>query len=268
MITVENGMCRNPHLQKCGRVVLYIVCHDDQSEMEARRVQEELCSGDESQRLVCHIARISGKTRFFENEIWHRIRADAEAWSESYYVGTVAYSCGSKVPLDQLRQALLQATTRKPGGAPDVMALYNIEFQSHGPKHVISAAKTYHGSNFHAAWRALLSKLGFDEETIDRIEHSMPGFYCNYWLARPHIMRIYLDYVTRAMYAIEHDPGLSRLFSSDARYYCGSLTRERLMEICGLPHYPLHPFVLERLPSFLFTYMAVDIERSTSIFYR
>lgn len=247
-----------------GKLVLYIVCHDDASEREAREVEAELSSD----RCTCIIARISGKTRFFENEVWHRVLGDFTAWSEAAYVGMLAYSCRRKVPVDQVRSALSKAAFRDPGVGPDVLAMYNLDLHSYGKRHVISAATQYHGPGFETAWHALLYKLGFGEQTVDRVENSMPGFYCNYWMAKPYFMHVYLAYVTRAMQMITSEPELASLFNQNARYYCGSLTPKQLVEVCGQPYYTMHPFVLERLPSFIFTYMEADIERSTAVSYR
>lgn len=238
---------------KC-KACVQIICHDDASEEIAKQIR------DDHVPEWGQVLRISGRTKFFENEAFIHIQRMRDMWKDASYVGTVTYSMTRKVPRPNVVSESIKDELIKeaPEDRADVLAFVNIDFG--GGRTPAETAEYFHGTQWMVSWRLLLSRLGFTESEIADGEARMLGFYANHWVCKPHLMDVYLDYVIRAMRLMDEDPDL-RCNLMHGAGYSGGLTMDQLMEICGIPHYSLHTFVLERLPSFIFAHMECNVRR-------
>ena len=110
-------------------------------------------------------------------------------------------------------------------------------------------AQMTHGAHFVSVWHEVLRRLNFTESVLAAADE-LDVFFCNYWLARPLWMKVYLDFLDEAMTLMASDPLLRRLLSADASYREGSPLVAQ--EVFGDPFYHYHPFICERLPVLFF----------------
>lgn len=239
---------------ECDQACVHIICHDDSSEEIANQIRETHIP------MWGRVLRISGRTKFFENEAFHHIQHLRETWKDASYVGTVTYSMLRKVaPADVVQESIKDELTKPaPEARTDVLTFVNMDFG--GNSRPVETAALFHGNQWMASWKIMLRKLGFTESEIADGEANMQGFYANHWVCKPHLMDIYLEYVIRAMRLMDEDDEL-RCNIMHGAGYMGSLTMDQLVEICGIPHYSLHTFVLERLPSFIFGHLGCSVRR-------
>jgi len=110
------------------------------------------------------------------------------------------------------------------------------------PHAVFSVGEAYHPGLVEAADR-LLERIGvrFDlEQTIPQ------PIYFNFFVARRHAIEAFVrDLLAPAIDAATQDPVLRRLCFRNARYI--RPWPADLRELYGIDHYPLHPFIGERL---------------------
>jgi hypothetical protein len=116
-----------------------------------------------------------------------------EEWQQSDYVGTLlrVHNLAGNVP------QILQAAHNK---GYDV-----VPFQlNKGP--LMKQAVAKYSVQFTKAWNALMFSLGHDGDDLLRCSESAP-FYHSTWAARPDWMRLYIQYVSRAieMVMFNHD---------------------------------------------------------------
>lgn len=144
-----------------------------------------------------------------------------------------------------LADGLLQHVERsiREGGVADVVALL-----APGER-LRRQAQMTHGAHFVTVWHEVLRRLHFSESELMSADE-LDVFFCNYWLARPRWMKLYLDFLDEAMILMESDPRLKRLLSADARYSEGSVGVAQ--HVFGDPFYHFHPFICERLPVIFF----------------
>lgn len=217
------------------KIVVYVLCHDDHS----RRVATEAHAGSSWARVL-HIPT----TRYLENVVYEHVLGDRPGeWVDADFVGTLSWKAhlGTRLPP---RMHELGAALR---GAYDVVAFVS---PAHAP---FASAMVEHAAAAHppflAVWVPLLRELGIPEE--EAVSDAIPGFFCNNWMATPAWMALYTAFFQRARRLLDTLPGVrDALWSSSG--YRGAIPRERLMEIYGVPYYPMHAFVCERLPCVFF----------------
>lgn len=163
-------------------------------------------------------------TKHYESEFFMNIDVDPRA----EYVGMVTYSVlhKSKIFKTNILRVLENATE-------DVVAF-----------HVLPGENIQNMNKDHPKLLDVWTRLVVERLGVPSPECCDPMFFCNYWVAKPHIVKEYQEFLRRAAELLEDDPSVYE----DACYTQGKLSRERLCEISGKPHYTYHPFVLERLP--------------------
>ena len=80
----------------------------------------------------------------------------------------------------------------------------------------------------------------------------------NYWLTTPKLMLQYIEFMSTMLKIINTDSQVAGLLDHDAHYSVRKESRKRVARtIFGRGYYELHPFVLERMPSFFFSSLGV-----------
>lgn len=105
--------------------------------------------------------------------------------------------------------------------------------------------------NWHSGFKKALTQIveGIGEDMVGEVKNPI---YQNHFCAK---REIYQDYVKNwlipAMELIKNDPAVYKACTADSNYHklirAEALTPEQLQEKIGMPHYPLVPFLLERL---------------------
>lgn len=175
-------------------------------------------------------------------------------WEKEDYVGIVTYSI-----LDKLGKFKKQAvsidwqTIIKQANEKDidVIGLFCLDFKrgEKSPITLLESAVFHHGFNFYRGWRDLLLAMGYSQNKIDDCQ-DMSGFFCNWWVAKPQVLKEYIMFVARAMDKIQTNEALSKVFFRNSHYGTGNTTDEQKLALFGKDYYTIHPFVFERLLSF------------------
>lgn len=226
-----------PFVEKnMSRVLFYhAICVPDKERalelaMKTKRYQVHLCfhDGVEDQvqsvlyRHPYMIPYRLNSTRYYESEFFMNL---TEIDESSEYVGMVTYSILYKPCYKTNILKVLEKATE------DIVAFHVL------PGETIENTNRHH-PKFLDIWNRLVDKLGVSRSSPIRL------FFCNYWVAKPHVLKEYQAFIKRAAEILEEDPDVYE----DACYKDGKLSKERLVEISGKPHYTYHPFILERLP--------------------
>jgi len=246
-------------------VYLVIVCHDD----ESRHKAEALAKTHFSNRFFprTQVVVIKPDSKYFENQIWKHLENTRHEWSSYDYVGMITYNMENKVrDLTDIKKHIAGVLDGKIQGG-DVITMFNIDFviktdtNTNKRCTLLQGAKHFHGPYFRMAWNVLLDRLGYTRDyQLEDVENRMPPFFCNYWIARPTWMLKYLEAVKQAMAIMDTDPILIEYLHKNSGYN-GRLSKEKLLAMSGKPYYTMHTFILERFPSFFFTYNGAKIVR-------
>eukprot|EP00958_Prasinococcus_capsulatus_P009734 scaffold946_cov415-Prasinococcus_capsulatus_cf.AAC.9 len=188
-------------------------------------------------------------------------RCDAE------FVGLIAYKAAEKVG-HQVAQEIDKITLRatKSSGSQDA---HSVEFvalyQPRWNVPLMMDGLCFHGLHFRHAYCDLLTSVGFSERqqqltmpvclTRIQIEDSFAIRYAasNYWLTTPTLMLHYVQFMSMLVGKIHNDTRIQMALDHDARYGVKKASRKATAErVFHTHYYKLHPFVLERMPSFFF----------------
>lgn len=112
----------------------------------------------------------------------------------------------------------------------------------------VTFVRYWHGEPFLAAWNALLRALQYSEAQIRAFDRTKVCFYRNVFVAKTAAFQRLAAFMQRAMHVAQTDAAVRQLLAQDARYKEGQA--DVAQRVFGTPHYQLHPFVFERLPSF------------------
>jgi hypothetical protein len=221
-------------------ISLYIICHDDDSERAATALMQ-------SHYPYARIVRIEAENKYFENQIFTYLRNNSDEWAHTDYCGIITYSILQKIgkPVD-----IHEAIKTNPGG--DIYTLYNLQFvkkKLNLPISFLEGVTIQHGPFFFQTLMTILKRHGFREADI--MDKNVPGFFCNYWIAKSAWMMRYIQFFLNTKRMIEHDATLNT-YIHEHSWYTGNLSKERLIQISGRPYYTMHPFLFERLPCFYF----------------
>lgn len=253
----------SPHPPKVNdfTVIVYVTCHDDASEDQARSLAGPRWKIDEDPHSATEIVRLP-PSALMESSMYGILHERRDDWASADYVGLLTYSIAAK--LEAFSRGVVGAggwpgvrgNIAAAAPAPDVVGLFQVDFRKRSvggamtPVSMLEGAVFQHGMNFYRAWHALLSAMGYDEEAI--VDPTVKGFFCNWWIVRPGCMRAYVDFYLRATHLVRESPHLRRLMEADA-HYNGSLSPAQLGSLFGgRGFYTVMPFVFERLPAFFF----------------
>lgn len=229
-------------------VILYVVYHDDVSKEKAMQYEKY----EWAKPLYIP------STKYLESNAY-RILAGREhenEWSSKKYVGVIKYSFEEKTSVFDFDEVCRTA------GA-DVVAFVGPE--SHSPDtqgmSMIKTARRCH-QYFPTIWaHVLVTRMGLDESKI--FSDDIPAFYSNYWIARVDMFREYLRIYEIVQDVMERDELIRPVLYQNAAYF-QHIDTDRLTQIMGVPYYPYHPFVMERLPCLVFWLLGAKIKVVTN----
>lgn len=223
------------------RSMLYIICHDHQSEEIA--VKFISCKDNWMKPLL--ITNNTGN-KFFESIIYESLLNDRKLeWEDKDYVITATYKTISRSlhynsytqSLSQIYEYLLLAKTHN----------YDIVPFLRSGSGLISFTNYWHGKSFREAWDQLLVVMGYSMEII-RQYYEIKPFYRNIFIMKTKVLQELIIFMQKAIHIAKNDRKVVELLSKDARYSEG--TSEAALKTFGTSYYQLYPFIFERLPSF------------------
>jgi len=213
-------------------ILIYLIYHDDVSYKRIVKYEK-----------YDYIKMIKiESTKYFESIIFKYLFENKNEWIQKSHVGILTYTFETKIKknLDELYEIIKNKIYQK----NDVITFFNVG------KNLLENMKchTYLGEIFDYS----LPKIGIN----DKIHYDkIPGFYCNYWLAKTDIFNNYVTFANEYMKILDNndDTFLQKLVNSDAQYRsCTEVASAQLQKIIGYPYYIYHCFVMERLPCIYF----------------
>lgn len=213
------------------KIIIYILCYDEYTENVSKCVY--------GMYPWCRVFRIPEPSVYLEFSMYTIYLPQLQSeWADADFVGTLSWKAFKKVLLDDVN-AVIEAAGENPF-VPFFLYRGNALAQA-----------THAHPLFSRIWVRVLSRLGYPGHQI--MSRTIPLVQCNYWMAKPELMRMYIDFAKKLKQRMDtpNDSGLRALLYSDSQYR-GQLSKERLTEIFGKPYYTYHPFVCERMPGFFF----------------
>lgn len=172
-------------------------------------------------------------TKYFEGAIFNYLNDHQDEWKNKDYVGILPYSFETKcyITLDTIYEIIINNLKNV---NCDLIAFCGYD----------TIAKQLHG-NIVAVLNLILPKVGYSL-SIDY--QQIPCFYCNDWMTRPKYMKQYIDLYLRVrdLFEQQEDKHLQDLLNASANV-TSKLSPAELIKLFGFPHYPNHPYIMERL---------------------
>jgi hypothetical protein len=119
-------------------------------------------------------------------------------------------------------------------------------FAYHKNKNVVNKAEVFH-PGFKRALNNILNRIGFD---VDLEENTRFTVYQNHFIARSHIYEQYVkELLEPAVNEMrnENNKELQNIIWQDSNYHKKTTMPEKLKKELGVPYYPYHTFICERL---------------------
>jgi hypothetical protein len=218
------------------KVVVYVVCHDEESRKEAEAAWAAF-----PWATVTVLPDTPATSPYMEGAAFLTVLPEKRhEWEDADFVGVLSWRALEKINVPPTFLDDLEDLTKQQDAG--VVAL----LPSTEP--LIAKALNSH-PRFLEVWVPLLLELGFS--VADAVSSKPLSFMCNYWLARPAWMEAYLCFYARMAHVLGTEESLRDALRSDSGYPT-SLSAARLTHIYGTPHMQYHPFVGERMPCFFF----------------
>jgi hypothetical protein len=226
--------------------LLYIVYHDEESKKRAEKYEKEPWA-----RLM-----FIESTKYLESDAYRVLAGREEEWRDKAYVGVIKHSFEDKTSLFDFA-ALCEVS-----GA-DVLTFVGPE--SHSPDtqgmSMVRTARRCH-MFFPTIWaHVLVTRMGLEETKV--FSEDIPAFYSNFWIARTPLFKEYLRIYGIVRDIMERDELIRPVLFQNAAYF-QHIDTERLTQIMGVPYYPYHPFIMERLPCLVFWLLGANIQQVTN----
>lgn len=242
---------------------IYIIYHDNASSVKAN----ELCTLWQKENVAVYPILVSKNSILFENQIFDELKKRKDEWQHKDYVGITSYSM-----MDKLKNFSKQEIQLKWGKILghlksediDVASIYNVNFKKkEHPISLIESTVFQHGLNFIKAWENILFAMNYNKADI--YDKDVKGFLCNWWVAKPTRMQEYIDFFDKVNSHVNKSKLAKQLVMENSFYESGHLSKTDLIEQFNIPHYPLYPFILERLPCFFFHHKKVKLLNLISV---
>jgi len=213
----------------CGRVCIFVLCHDDASEAAARAD----FAAHAAWARVHRIPRAQ-QSHLFEGVMYSEaLWALRSLWQAADFVGTVSYKLAAKANFSNFVARLSAADAAR----EDVVYFlpgHGDPFSGHG-----------NDREFRALFQRLAAAAGLPP--LPPADHVWA--FCNFWMATPSYMASFLRFFVETwLPLINAEP----LVWADAHYRDASLPRAALEQLTGRPHYTQHAFLNERVTSVFF----------------
>jgi hypothetical protein len=160
-----------------------------------------------------------------------------DEWMDKDYVGTIAWSASKKQPkvhdIQKIADDALQSDA-------DLVGLLSKK------EPLIRTAEHYH-PGFTICWLETWHAMGYHEDTM-LLHPEIHAFYCNYWMARPTVMKHYCTFMAFMDLKLLVNPQLKKIVWTDSSYQkdVAKMTLEKKEELFGVSYYPQIVFVAER----------------------
>lgn len=228
------------------KTLLYIVYHDEASKKKAEKYEKEPWA-----RLL-----YIESTKYLESDAYRALKDLEHEWGDKDYVGVIKYSFEDKTSFFNFDELCR-------GDGADVLTFVGPE--SHSPDtlgvSMIRTAKRCH-MYFPSIWaHVLVTRLGLDATKV--FSDDIPAFYSNFWIAKTPFFKEYIRVYGIVREVMETDELIRPILYQNAAYF-QHIDTERLTAIMGVPYYPYHPFVMERLPCLVFWLMGAKIYQVTN----
>ena len=160
----------------------------------------------------------------FENAFWAHLLEIESEWINCDMVGILSSKAHIKLNLEYVNKIVLSMNTN-----------CNFYHFKPSPDPRLISYKCIPHPNFNIIWSNILQELKLKD---------CKEYYCNYWICKPTLMVNFINwYLNIALPVVKNHP----LIMSNAEYRQGSLSVNKLIELCGVPYYPILPFIIERL---------------------
>lgn len=200
------------------QAIIYILCHNDERLERAKIIYR-------AYEWAVPI-KMKYQNATFENAFWPQMWEMRSRWRKSNVVGAFSFRAYQKISLHIVDKAIQERWYDAKG---------YMHFMDSGIAVLDHLSVRHHRNLFAVYWNDMLDLLGLNDTT---------SAHCNYFITKPqHMLNFIKWYYWKARpVALKH-----RMALVDYQYVKGSLTTDQLMTLCGRPHYPFVPFVLERL---------------------
>lgn len=160
----------------------------------------------------------------FENTFWKQLLEIEEDWINNDMIGTLSSSSYLKIDLDVVNNILLTINneTKYYHFKPDKSDLKILSKKEPHP-------------NFNIIWKNIINELKLND---------CKEYYCNYWICKSIYIKDFINwYLNIALPVVKQH----ELIMTNSKYKYGRLDNKELEVLCGVPYYPILPFILERL---------------------
>lgn len=203
--------------------IVYILYYDEDSKKKA----QELFSNYAWAKLI-----FNRTDKYLESNAYQYLLTVTDEWMHKKYVGCLGINVCKKInqSVDYIENFIKENMDKA-----DVLTFIR-------GNHTLDFENNQHGD--------ILKYLSILTNSIDNIytkdwDKIIP-FYCNYWLAKPHIMLDYCKFINNVIEIIETSNIISQYLDMNAGYKIGQ------NRIFTKPYYTWHPFICERLPCIYF----------------
>jgi len=208
------------------KALIYVLCPDEESLECARK---EYTRPWETPIIIPQTPWL--ESIMYVSELMRR----RDEWKDMDFVGCIAHTAHTKQSKIHMIDKLMEQA--KNDGS-DI-----VTFLTGGYRDIVSNGAQYH-PGFRAAWNDTWRYLGYDPK---RMSEPCLAFFCNYWCATPEYMSFYCSMMAYCKYRLERTPAWKSLLWRNANYIQGTIPRDKLQQLFGVPYYPLLPFVIERM---------------------
>jgi len=217
---IEEALAARNHIEQ-NPVRIYILCHNTERFNKAASIYKKY--------PWAHPILMKYQDCTFENAVWKQLYEIRDEWYNYKMIGTMSFSGYTKVNLDDVDKIVRDPAT-----------------WAAGFHHFLRTDTPISNTN-HPHLVKIMTDVCRD------LELSIPPEnYCNYWITSSEKMiKFLIWYEERAYPTVMGHP----LIMTDSTYP-GSLSKDALMKLCGVPYYPHATFVFERL--FLSFFMSLN----------
>jgi hypothetical protein len=219
-----------------GTPLVFVLAHSSETAQEARQKYSPYTWAN-----PYYIPSTYFFETFFYSNILGDMLEDVLKTRNTTWVGSVAWKADSKTDI-----ALVDAMLLDTDIDADVLAFVRAPYYS-----LWEQADTMHPGLMDVMVYVLQS-TGEPRDEIEKMKLMAPGFinfFCTYFMTRPHIMRLYIEWLSNIMHFINTDRKAQNMIWRDSSYN-GDMGPARI--IYNLPFYPMHAFIGERLVQYFF----------------
>jgi hypothetical protein len=215
---------------------VFVLSHDQESAQRAR---------DMFSRFSWAHPYVIPTTYYFETYFYSHILEgimDQDNVSDAAWIGSISWKADKKVNLDLFDQMLKDPTLDA-----DVIGLWDII-----PESLWDFSREVHPGVMEILVH-ILESIGETKEHINMTRSVAPvfkSFYASFFVARPTHMRSYIQWISKVFQFINSDRKVQNMMWRDSLYDGGDKAVARA--VYDLPHYPMHPFLGERLVQYFF----------------